>query len=69
MATLITYKKTQNQEDKLLTLVLCEDFIKVVSKPTLTNNNLLVKLTDIVGREFFKELTPEGNLTETVIWF
>ncbi len=69
MATLIPYTKTQNQESKLLTLIFSQNFIKVVSRPTLTNDNLLVKLTDTVGRESFNELTPEGNLVNTMIWF
>lgn len=69
MTTLIKYTKTESQESKLLNLAFSENFKKVVSRATLTNKNLLVKLTDLVGRESFRELTPEGKLINTMLWF
>jgi hypothetical protein len=69
MTTLIKYTKTENQESKLLTLAFSENFKRVTSRPTLTNKNLLVRLTDSFGRESFNELTPQGKLINTLIWF
>ena len=69
MNTLVKYQKTQAQEEKLTQMIFSDSFKKVTSRPTLTNKNLLVKTTDIEGRESFHELTPKADKINTLLWF
>ena len=69
MNTLVKYQKTQAQEDKLTQMIFSDSFIKVTSRPTLINDNLLVKTTDKFGREAFYELTPKAEKINTNLWF
>lgn len=69
MNTLVKYQKTQAQEEKLTQMIFSDSFIKVTSRPTLTNENLLVKTTDEMGREAFCELTPNAEKINTNLWF
>lgn len=69
MNTLVKHQKTQAQEEKLTQMIFSDSFKKVTSRPTLTNDNLLVKTTDVEGRESFYELTPKAEKINTLLWF
>lgn len=68
-AIVLKYNKTKEQEDKLLSLALNENYTKVQARPCLYNSSLLIRLTDLKGFEFFKEMDFKGNLINTNYYF
>ena len=59
---LITYKKTELQEKRLQDMLFGENTSKVKTKPSLTNDNLIVIHYDLRGRHSVKEMDRFGNL-------
>lgn len=63
-ATLLTYVKSEAQEQKLNSMLFSENTSKIISKPNLdlNNKNLVVLHYDLQGRECIYQMDINGKL-------
>lgn len=63
-STLLTYTKSQAQEQKLNSMLFSENTSKIISKPNLNfnNKNLMVHHYDLQGIEYIYQMDVNGKL-------